>query len=386
GPLSYVGGNINTRASGPHALRHGAIHNYLRHVRIITGAGETVDTRDRTTLPPRLRDGLFELARTLRHDTEMLDRLELRRSFKWASGYELLALADHGDDPVAALPRLVAGSVGTLGILTEAVLASEPLPSERGALLVRFASAQAACRAAGWMRTRAAAIEIVSRSALDLLRRHTDVLAGDDESAALLIVEYSGPGALESVERAARALDARDLVGEPVRASTDDEIDAIWAARKALLPVVRRYASTGFVPYSVVNDVGVAPERLGELLAGAEEIFDRYGLDAPIYGHAGSGNLHLRPLFPTGNRELVARVANDVYGLVCRLGGTVTAEHGMGRLRAPFLRAEWGDRIVDLMTEVKRLFDPDGLLNPGVMVPARDGEAGTPPWGGDLRL
>jgi FAD/FMN-containing dehydrogenase len=128
-----------------------------------------------------------------------------------------------------------------------------------------------------------------------------------------------------------------------------------------------------------VNDVGVPPERLAEAIPVIEGIFEHHGLDAFIYGHAGDGNLHLRPLFDLESPDLratIRAVADEVYACVLGLGGTVTGEHGMGRLRAPFLTKEWGATLVGYMERVKRAFDPAGVLNPGVMFPLLDlGEA-----------
>jgi FAD/FMN-containing dehydrogenase len=120
----------------------------------------------------------------------------------------------------------------------------------------------------------------------------------------------------------------------------------------------------------VVNDVGVDVIHLADLIGDIEAIFARLGLEAAIYGHAGSGNLHLRPLFDVSDPDLpslLTRVADEVYEAVFRYDGTCTAEHGMGRLRAPYLEREWGPAITGYMRRVKTLFDPDDLLNPDVM-------------------
>ncbi len=371
GPLSYIGGNVATRASGPHALRYGAINRYVEDLRFITADGTIIDTRLPETVPERLRRRLSELARRIAKDSASVARLEARRTAKWASGYELLALLDHPDDPVRALPRLITGSVGTLGIVTEVELQSVIAPTRKTALLLRFDDSADACSAAVDLRDAASAVEIVNRSALEIVRSHSDALGSDSRSQALLIVEYSGPDASDRARSDSQAIGRRyRLSANPELAESAQEIERIWRARKALLPVIRRLAGERGVPYSVVNDVGVEPHRLGELLEGAESIFARHAVIAPIYGHAGSGNLHLRPLFRSGDLETVSGVADEVYRLVTSLGGTITAEHGMGRLRAPFLALEWGETIVSFMRDLKSIFDPDDTLNPGaVFVP-----------------
>jgi hypothetical protein len=110
--------------------------------------------------------------------------------------------------------------------------------------------------------------------------------------------------------------------------------------------------------------------HLADFIRDVEAIFDELDLTAAIYGHAGSGNLHLRPLFDRHAPNLPAlleEVADRVYEAVLRYGGTITAEHGMGRLRTPYLAREWGEDMMRHMRRVKEIFDPDGVLNPDVM-------------------
>jgi FAD/FMN-containing dehydrogenase len=120
----------------------------------------------------------------------------------------------------------------------------------------------------------------------------------------------------------------------------------------------------------VVNDVGVPPERLAVFISDVQKVFTRNGITALVYGHAGNGNLHLRPLFDVSLPDLqgrIRRLADDVYETVIRHSGTITAEHGMGRLRAPYLKREWGESLYGYMREIKAILDPQGILNPGVM-------------------
>jgi FAD/FMN-containing dehydrogenase len=373
GPLSYLGGNINTRASGPHALRHGAINNYVISLSGVSARGEQFDTREPDSVPYTIRVPLRQLANRINGDSEVINRLRQKRGLKWASGYDLLPLAESEAHPVSAIPALVSGSMGSLCVVTTARLRIVPRPVCAGTLLLPFPDADAACTMAHEIRRVASAVEIMNRSSISLVRKNKH-LPLHPNAVTLLLVEVEGETLEEVSELLTQARAASETCGairDGIRTARDQiEIENLWKARKSLLPSLNSAAKNREArPYSVVNDVGVSPERLGGLLRGAEQVFERWHLQAAIYGHAGSGNLHLRPLLPRGDQTAAKEIAREIYGLVTRLNGTITAEHGMGRLRAPFLEDEWGANVVGFMKEVKAIFDPDNLLNPGAMFP-----------------
>lgn len=369
--ISRIGGNIATRASGPHAFRYGSIDRFLERVTFITDRGETVDTGDETTVPDRFRTRLADLRHRLLSDLPARELLESRRGLKTASGYDLSAFLDNlaiGQ----LIARLLAGSVGTLGLVTGATLRAEPYEQRRAAVLLYFDDLAETARAVCALRELpAAAIELISREAAAILRGRADLPGRLVEDAHLLLVELAGSevsGQAEQVKELVRTEGLR-LSAPPAVALDDAEIDRLWALRKRILWLISN-PRPGFRALTVVNDVGVPPERLAPFVGEAERIFARHGLTAFIYGHAGNGNLHLRPLFDLTLPDLpgrVRRLADEVYGAVLRHGGTVTAEHGMGRLRAPYLAREWGAALYGCMREIKEIFDPRELFNPGVM-------------------
>jgi len=373
--ISCLGGNIATRASGPHALRYGAIDRFLLRLRFVTARGEWVDTGEPSTIPSYLRQGLAELSTRLRGDGPARTQLATRAGLKSASGYNLAVLLEELP-PGQQLARLLAGSVGSLGLITGATLRVEPYPAERGAMLLAFESLSMAGAAVGALRQlEVAAIEIISRETVRLLRQRLALPPEMAADAHLLLVEAVGPGWQGQLDRISRCLATAGcrLAAEPTRAEGDAAIARLWALRSSILWMIRQPAPH-LRALAVVNDVGVPLPRLAEFISEVQQLFDRHGIEALIYGHAGDGNLHLRPLFDV-NRPLLAerirRLADDVYGLVLRMGGTITAEHGMGRLRAPYLQQEWGPAVYGYMRQLKELFDPHGLLNPGVMFTER---------------
>lgn len=369
--ISRIGGNIATRASGPHALRYGSIDRFLERVSFITDQAEMVDTGDDRTIPDRFRVRLADLRRRLLADRPAREFLEARRGLKTASGYDLSAFLEELSCGTL-LTRLLAGSVGTLGLVTGATLRAEPYEQRRAAVLLYFDELAETARAVCALRElRVTAIELISRETAAILRARADLSGRLVEDAHLLLVELTGPeasGQAEQVKELVRTEGLR-LSAPPSVALDDAEIDRMWELRKRILWLISN-PRPGFRALTVVNDVGVPPERLASFVSEAEQIFARHGLTAFIYGHAGNGNLHLRPLFDLTLPDLpgrVRRLADEVYGAVLRHGGTVTAEHGMGRLRAPYLEREWGTSLYGYMREIKDIFDPRELFNPGVM-------------------
>lgn len=375
GAICLLGGNIATKASGPHAFRHGSIDRYLEHVQFVTDEGEVVDTAREESIPVRIRDGILTLRDDVLTDQKTVDRLNDRKDMKLATGYNLFAFLRYSH-PGKLAAQLLVGSVGTLGVITRATLDVEPFVEGKATMLLYFRSLEEAGDAVHHISSLGvAAIEIVNHRSIKVIRSHDPDLELPGGEAHMLMVEFEGHERFDQIAQVERVIlrGGYDLAMPPVTVDGEEEQAKLWRARKALLPAVRNYLP-GHQALSLVNDVGVDPEYLAEFIRDLEAVFDRYHLVAAIYGHAGSGNLHLRPLFDTrdpGLKDLLQRVADDVYDVVYRYDGTITAEHGMGRLRTAYLEREWGEIIVGYMRQVKRIFDPDDLLNPDVMFSTR---------------
>jgi glycolate oxidase len=375
GAVCLLGGNIATKASGPHALRHGSIDRYLCHVQFVTAQGEVVDTADEASIPARIRQGILALRDDVLADDETVQRLNARKDKKLASGYNLFTFVRHervGD----FVSQLMVGSVGTLGIVTKATLRAEPYVEGKATLLVYFGNLHEAGDAVQHIKAlNVAAIEIMNHSTIDIVReRYPDVDVPGGE-IHMLLVELEGSERYEQIDQVRGLLRANNyrLAAPPYTAEDEAEQEMLWKVRKRLLPTVRNYRPP-LQALSLVNDVGVDVAHLADFILDVEAIFDRHNLTAAIYGHAGSGNLHLRPLFDVSDPNLpalLAHVADEVYETVFRYDGTITAEHGMGRLRTPYLAREWGETIAGYMRRVKETFDPEDRLNPDVMFSTR---------------
>ncbi|APG28789.1 hypothetical protein A7E78_13700 [Syntrophotalea acetylenivorans] len=369
--ISRIGGNIATKASGPHALKYGSIDRFIESLEFVTDRGELVNTADEQTIPLRFKEQLTALQSRVLDDEAARTFLESRAQRKIASGYNLFAFIrelNFGQ----LLAQLMAGSVGTLGLVMSASLRAEIYQPERAAVLLYFDRLAEAMRAVGVLReVEVSAIEVISRETVRILRQQTKLPTGLTVDAHLLLVEVTGPERfvlLDQVSRDLQRNQVRMAKGQVVARETA-QVDEIWALRKQLLWLIR-HPAPNLRALSVVNDVGVPPENLAAFVTEVEQVFVRQGMTALIYGHAGSGNLHLRPLFDIHRPDLaehIRHLADEVYGVVFRHGGTISAEHGMGRLRAPYLQREWGSALYETMRQLKNIFDPQDLFNPGVM-------------------
>lgn len=369
--ISRIGGNIATKASGPHALKYGSIDRFIEAVEFVTDRGELVNTTEDKTIPRRFKEQLAALQDSILADEAACNFLQSRAAMKTASGYNLFAFIREQAFG-QRLAQLLAGSVGTLGLVVSATLRAEIYEPDRAAVLLYFDDLAEAARAVCVLReAEISAIELISQETVRILRQQVKLPAGLAVDAHLLLVEVTGTQRFSLLDQVSRILQNNNLrMSEaPGVARKTSEVEELWALRKQLLWLIH-HPAPNLRALSVVNDVGVPPENLADFVIKVEQVFFRHGMTALIYGHAGSGNLHLRPLFDMQRPDLVEhirRLADEIYEVVFRYGGTISAEHGMGRLRAPYLQREWGAGIYGYMRQLKEIFDPQDLFNPGVM-------------------
>lgn len=371
GAISRLGGNIATKASGPHALLHGSIDRFLEHVQFISYKGEVIDTMDKETIPSRIKNPLEELKGTILSDNESKDFLRSRMDMKISSGYNMFAFL-RTQEINKLVAQLLVGSVGTLGFITNATLLSEPYIPEKAAMLLYFKDLSEAGDAVCKIKELGvAAIEIMNRDTINVLLEKVKNLNKFSQNAHMLLIEFEGESRFDQIEKVKQIVRKNDynIAGKPAIATNPQEIEHLWKVRKQIFPVARNFSPV-LKAISVVNDIGVPTESLADIIPELQQVFKKHDIITMIYGHAGSGNLHLRPLFDISKQNLKKRIQNladDVYSVVFKYKGTITAEHSMGRLRAPYLEKEWGSSIYGYMKKVKGIFDPDGVFNPGVM-------------------
>ncbi len=287
------------------------------------------------------------------------------------------------------LARMIVGSEGTLAVVTEAKVRLAPLPQAKGVAALHFATVAGACRATmAALEHRPSSVEIVGSTIIERCResvgyaRLVDFVIGDP--GALLLVEMYGESPDEVTERLGRLtadFAARGLTRDVVIATDAGAQARMWRMREAglgLLMSVRGDAK----PVAFVEDPAVPPERLGDFIEAFDALVRRHGTESAYYGHASVGCMHLRPMANIKDAAGLASmeaIATEVADLVLQFGGSLSGEHGDGILRGVFTERMFGPRLTEAFREVKRTFDPLGILNPGKIVD-------TPAFSDNLRL
>ncbi|MGQ0712466.1 MAG: FAD-binding oxidoreductase [Gemmatimonadaceae bacterium] len=371
GAFCTLGGMAATNAAGARTLKLGAMRAWVAAAECVFAEGTRAIVRrgeNPDPLPPPVERFLSSVALDARGAAE--DAVAHPGVRKESSGYALAAFRHSGD-----LLDVIIGSEGTLCLITSLELALDAIPPASASVLASFATladaveAAAAAREAG-----ASACELLDRTFLEIAALGSDPLVPSDSETALLI-EVEGMDAA-TAELGAHAIgEACNAAGATVvRLALDEETEReLWALRHAASPIVARL-DPHLKSMQFIEDGAVPPSRLAEYVAGVRYALAARGVRGVIFGHAGDAHVHVNPLIDVRTpdwREQVAELLEEVTSLTSTLGGTLAGEHGDGRLRAPLLPRMWSSEGLELFASVKRAFDPNGILNPGVKLAVR---------------
>ncbi len=381
-----IGGMIANNSSGTHSILHGKTVDHVLELRVALADGSIVEARplDAPEVQAQCerQDREGECYRAVRRlVTEHAAEIEKRypKILRRVGGYNLDLLSANPQAGCNLVPLFV-GSEGTLGIVLEAKLRLIPLPRAKALLVVQFRDLLDALGATPAILTHGpAAVEVMDRYILDstLLNpeaaRLREFLKG--EPAAILIIEFYADQPDEAAARV-QALEAdlrQRAEGEHFHRALDPaEQQRIWKLRTLALGL--SMAEKGDAKaISFVEDTAVRPEVLRDYIAEFLEIIRRHGTKAGVYAHASVGCLHVRPVIDLKTEEGVQRfeeIAADVADLVLKYHGALSGEHGDGLVRSPFQEKMFGPELYAAFRELKRAFDPAGLLNPGKIVDA----------------
>ena len=378
-----IGGIAANNASGMCCGTRENSYHTLAGMRVVLADGAVLDTEEPASVAAfrqshaELLLGLAMLSRRVRDDARLAERIRHKYRMKNTTGYGLNALTDFAD-PIEILIHLMIGSEGTLGFISSVTYRTVPDHAHKATALVLFDRLRTACEAVTALKpTPVAAVELMDRAALASVQDKPGVpptVASLGPDAAALLVEVRGEdeGQLARHLGAALAAIAGIPTVTPVAFTTDaSQCAALWKVRKGTFPSVGSRRATGTTV--IIEDVAFPVERLADATHDLQRLLVGHGYDdAIIFGHALEGNLHFT--FPqdfgtAAEVQRYARLMDEVAQLVVhKYDGALKAEHGTGRNMAPFVELEWGAEGLALMREIKQLFDPSWLLNPGVIL------------------
>lgn len=398
-----IGGIVSNNSSGMCCGVSQNTYHTLKDMRIVLVDGTVLDTADPKSCDAFLQshkqlvDGVVNLAGKVQADRQLTALIRRKFAIKCTTGYSLNALVDFPlDSPIEIIKHLMIGSEGTLGFVSRATYNTVPEWPHKASAFIVFPDVRSACKGASILRTETGvdAVELFDRPSLtecinspykaDLLKLVPSLSeAGPHASALLIECRGRDPETLESSKaEVVRVLTEAGLNfgGQALQpqAITDFEFKhspkdykVYWDVRKGLIPIVGAAREPG--TSMLIEDVACPVDKLPEMMEDLVEMFQRYGYpNASCFGHALEGNLHL--VFCQGfrNREEVQRFSDLMeemcYIVATKHSGSLKGEHGTGRGVAPFVEMEWGSKAYDLMWELKGLFDPNMVLNPGVIL------------------
>jgi len=322
GKVCTLGGNVATNAGGVRGAKYGTTRDYVLALEVVLPDGRIMSTGS--------------------------------KAMKSVSGYDLT--------------RLFVGSEGTLGIVTEISLKINPKPPATATAMATFDNLEHAGHAVSEIMHSGiipSVLEILGRETLMAINQNTDLNL--PEVDAMLLAETDGYTKEETEFQMSRVIDVfnKNHAKEVKKAKTAAEAEGLWQARKSAYAVLARIKT-----HFVLEDVTVPIGKVAEMLKGIQEISRRHDIQIATFGHAGDGNLHPQILYDGYDPDQVKRMEEasaDLFKLAVELGGTLTGEHGIGLSKAPFMGLEHDEVEMDVMRSIKKLLDPNNILNPGKM-------------------
>jgi glycolate oxidase len=322
GKVSTLGGNVATNAGGVKGAKYGTTRDYVLGLQVVLPDGRIMRTGSRT--------------------------------MKSVSGYDLT--------------RLFVGSEGTLGVVTEITLKINPKPTASSTALATFDNLEDAGRTVSQIMYSGiipSVLEILGRHTLEAINQNTDLHLPEVE--AMILAETDGYTREETQYQIGKIIEVfrKNNPGEVKEAGSEAEAAELWKARKSAYAVLARIKT-----HFVLEDVTVPMGKIAALLKGIEAIAARHKLQIATFGHAGDGNLHPQILYDGYDPEQVKEVeaaGAELFQLAVDLGGTLTGEHGIGLSKAPYMTLEHDPVAMEVMRGLKKMLDPNNILNPGKM-------------------
>jgi FAD/FMN-containing dehydrogenase len=379
---STIGGTVANNSGGQKSVKYGSMRDYVQSLRVVLANGEVIDVQRLTKkdLSKKLGLATFEGEIYRAVDTLIEENRELINSMitdtgRNSTGYDLVDIKRK--DGTFDLTPLFVGSQGTLGIISEVSLSSEPYNPDTTLIMATYASLTELQDAVNELKASKflpSSLEMVNDGLLkavnDLNPNQLKDLLPNPLPEYILFVEYDISNERQHKKTVKRALKILEKAATNIQKETDPEIQQkLWKIRQSSSSYISHNdGPSRAIP--IIDSASVPSEKLGSLIDGINSLF-KVLLIKPvaIWGRAGDGTLHVQPhlnLAQVGDRQKALRLIDEYYKMVIKLGGSISASEGDGRLRAPYLELQFGPEVYALMQKIKTALDPYNILNPGV--------------------
>ena len=347
GPYCTIGGMIATNASGSHSLKYGSVIDNLIGIRIVTSSGKAVN------LPSKSQFG-NKILKMINHNIQK----KFPRVSKNSCGYRLDKITKKTD-----LQKIIAGSEGTLAIITSAKIKILPLPKKKILIIISYRNLeQAVIDAAKIVKLAPSAVELIDKNIIAHIKLNFPA-----NTECMLFVEFDS-----DIEKSRDNLNKIITGAKIIKILTKkDEVKKWWSIRNSALGFSLRNVTPNQSLPTLIEDATVSVEKLVLLVGIIKEISKKYKLDTITYGHAGNGNLHIRPIIRSKNKKLMKKIAAEFFSKVIEIGGSITGEHGDGLARSEFVKLQYGNDVYSVFKRIKQEFDPNNILNPDKIITSK---------------
>jgi FAD/FMN-containing dehydrogenase len=376
-----LGGSIANNAAGEKTVKYGDTRKYIDGLEVVLADGELIQTTRLNKRELNKKKGLTNFEGEIYRQLDGLisdnwdliqQHAELPAVSKNSAGYALGKVKQK--DGSFDLTPLFVGSQGTLGIVTEAIIRLESYQPKTTLMVICFEDLAEANKAVSeLLKLEPSALEMVDKHLLETIGRISpNRLKGLIEPPypeIVLLCEFD-----DEHKQSAKSKKAEKLLKDyrtSYKVSDDyEEQQKLWSVRHSAAALIA-YADDELKAVPIIEDGIVPRDRLQEFITGIYALFEKYHLEVALWGHAGDANLHMQPfldLSKLGDRQKVFKIADDYYDLVLKLGGSTAGEHNDGRLRGLYLPKVYGEEMYQLFQDVKKIFDPYNMFNPGVKI------------------
>ena len=371
-----IGGIVANNSTGAHSLQYGYIADYVESIEAVLVDGSIVEFKNDLDPAEIKNEKVALIAKqclSVLSGKEAVIAKALPKTKRNRCGYNIARICRNGKIDLA---KLMAGSEGTLAVFTKITLKTVPVPPVKALLQLEFDSLDKMAKAVPIIvDSGVVTCDVMDKNVINLaiesLPEYKDILPSGAE--VVLLIEHIGSNqeqVQEKIDKTDSAVgtlaSGRSVFFEPKQQKR------VWKSRRDAVPLLYRVKSKKH-PVEFIEDISVDNTKLAEYVAGLEKIRKRYNVSFSCYGHAGDGELHIRPnldLSDPADLGKMRSIANEVFELAWSLGGSISGEHADGLLRAAFIRRQYGDEVYEMLCKIKSIFDPKGLMNPGKIINA----------------